>query len=246
MDQLCGLLYDLLRPHIIHSNHLETLAELCFIFRVEMIDEHVNNNRMHPFNSFFGFQLTSIVSIRFLAHDFSRTAASVPSCRRPTFVRRSGAFGVSGSHLRRKRHHRLQTGVGWSGLSRKTRNDGGMLSSKVRFVVYWLSFLYHTQSIAEGLQNQASQTVGRPVSVSSVSSQDTVRSHTGSNSRRVVFDSLRSSSSIPKHVVTLMAGRVYRMKVSFVLFSSSEMDVLFIPSFLSAKWCRQCQTFSSP
>ena len=46
MDQLCGLLYDLLRPHIIHSNHLETLAELCFILRVEMIDEHVNNNRI--------------------------------------------------------------------------------------------------------------------------------------------------------------------------------------------------------
>nr|CAG4641520.1 EOG090X02EM [Eurycercus lamellatus] len=44
LDQLCGLLYDLLRPHIIHSNHLETLAELCFILRVEMIDEHVNQN----------------------------------------------------------------------------------------------------------------------------------------------------------------------------------------------------------
>ena len=60
LDQLCGLLYDLLRPHIIHSNHLETLAELCFILRVEMIDEHVNNNRifnkhkyMIPFNKLF-------------------------------------------------------------------------------------------------------------------------------------------------------------------------------------------------
>ena len=45
LDQLCSLLYDVLRPHIIHSNHLETLAELCFILRVEMIDEHVSNNR---------------------------------------------------------------------------------------------------------------------------------------------------------------------------------------------------------
>lgn len=45
LDQLCGLLYDLLRPHIIHLIHLETLAELCFILRVEMIEEHVNNNR---------------------------------------------------------------------------------------------------------------------------------------------------------------------------------------------------------
>lgn len=46
LDQLCGLLYDLLRPHIIHLIHLETLAELCFILRVEMIEEHVNNNRI--------------------------------------------------------------------------------------------------------------------------------------------------------------------------------------------------------
>lgn len=45
LDQLCLVLYDLLRPHIIHSNHLETLSELCFILRVEMIDEHVKQNR---------------------------------------------------------------------------------------------------------------------------------------------------------------------------------------------------------
>ena len=42
------------------------------------------------------------------------------------------------------------------------------------------------QSIAEGLQNQASQSLGRSVSVSSVSSQDTVRSHTGSNAIRII------------------------------------------------------------
>ncbi|XP_026472780.1 conserved oligomeric Golgi complex subunit 3-like [Ctenocephalides felis] len=41
---LCSTLYDMLRPLIIHINHLETLAELCSILKVEMLDEHVQNN----------------------------------------------------------------------------------------------------------------------------------------------------------------------------------------------------------
>lgn len=44
-DGLCTILYDTLRPFIIHINHLETLAEICSILRVEMLDEHVQNNR---------------------------------------------------------------------------------------------------------------------------------------------------------------------------------------------------------
>lgn len=42
---LCQRLYDVLRPIIIHVVHLETLAELCTILKVEMIEEHVNNNQ---------------------------------------------------------------------------------------------------------------------------------------------------------------------------------------------------------
>nr|CAB3232543.1 conserved oligomeric Golgi complex subunit 3 [Phallusia mammillata] len=42
--RLCGNLYDLLRPLIIHVYHLETLAELCTILKTEMIDDHVQNN----------------------------------------------------------------------------------------------------------------------------------------------------------------------------------------------------------
>ena len=34
LESLCYLLYDTLRPVVIHINHLETLAELCSIFKV--------------------------------------------------------------------------------------------------------------------------------------------------------------------------------------------------------------------
>lgn len=44
MEGLCTILYDNIRPFIIHINHLETLAEICSILRVEMLDEHVANN----------------------------------------------------------------------------------------------------------------------------------------------------------------------------------------------------------
>ncbi|CAD5121956.1 DgyrCDS10413 [Dimorphilus gyrociliatus] len=40
LEALCTLLYDVLRPFIIHINHLETLAELCSILKVEMLEEH--------------------------------------------------------------------------------------------------------------------------------------------------------------------------------------------------------------
>ncbi|XP_015609408.1 conserved oligomeric Golgi complex subunit 3 [Cephus cinctus] len=44
LEGLCTSLYDTLRPFIIHINHLETLAEICCILRIEMLDEHVQNN----------------------------------------------------------------------------------------------------------------------------------------------------------------------------------------------------------
>lgn len=51
MEGLCTILYDTLRPFIIRIDHLETLAEICSILRVEMLDEHVNYNRKW----YFGF-----------------------------------------------------------------------------------------------------------------------------------------------------------------------------------------------
>ncbi|EDW78166.1 uncharacterized protein Dwil_GK24854 [Drosophila willistoni] len=44
LDGLCTILYDTLRPFIIHINHLETLAEICSILRIEMLEEHVQQN----------------------------------------------------------------------------------------------------------------------------------------------------------------------------------------------------------
>ncbi|XP_037866759.1 conserved oligomeric Golgi complex subunit 3 [Bombyx mori] len=44
LQSLCNGLYETLRPHIIHINHLETLAELCVILRIEVIEEQVNND----------------------------------------------------------------------------------------------------------------------------------------------------------------------------------------------------------
>lgn len=47
MEGLCTILYDTMRPVIIHINHLETLAEICSILRIEMIEEQVQQNRKY-------------------------------------------------------------------------------------------------------------------------------------------------------------------------------------------------------
>ncbi|XP_048763824.1 conserved oligomeric Golgi complex subunit 3-like isoform X2 [Ostrea edulis] len=44
LERLCNNLYDVFRPLIIHVNHLETLAELCSIMKVEMLEEHAQAN----------------------------------------------------------------------------------------------------------------------------------------------------------------------------------------------------------
>ncbi|RZF45908.1 hypothetical protein LSTR_LSTR008285 [Laodelphax striatellus] len=44
LESVCMSLYDKLRPMVVHMKHLETLAELCSILRIEMIQDHVQNN----------------------------------------------------------------------------------------------------------------------------------------------------------------------------------------------------------
>lgn len=49
LESLCLTFYDLLRPLIIHINHLETLAELCSILKIEMMEQ--SHNDTLPFSS---------------------------------------------------------------------------------------------------------------------------------------------------------------------------------------------------
>ncbi|XP_014239429.1 conserved oligomeric Golgi complex subunit 3 [Cimex lectularius] len=44
LESLCVCLYDKTRPLVIHMKHLESLAELCSILHLEMIQEQVNAN----------------------------------------------------------------------------------------------------------------------------------------------------------------------------------------------------------
>ncbi|XP_052004439.1 conserved oligomeric Golgi complex subunit 3-like isoform X1 [Xyrauchen texanus] len=46
LEKLCLSLYDFLRPLIIHVVHLETLSELCGILKIEMLEDHVQNNAL--------------------------------------------------------------------------------------------------------------------------------------------------------------------------------------------------------
>lgn len=46
-----------MRPFIIHINHLETLAEICSILRIEMLEEHVQQNREFNFGISFNIDI---------------------------------------------------------------------------------------------------------------------------------------------------------------------------------------------
>lgn len=76
LEGLCTSLYDTLRPFIIHINHLETLAEICCILRIEMLDEHVQNN-LEPLQGFGNICLQLLHDVQerlvFRAHLYLQT-----------------------------------------------------------------------------------------------------------------------------------------------------------------------------
>ncbi|XP_066915841.1 conserved oligomeric Golgi complex subunit 3-like [Clytia hemisphaerica] len=51
MENVCGILYDTFRPLIIQMTHMETLAELCNILKVEMLEDHIQK-RAEQLSSF--------------------------------------------------------------------------------------------------------------------------------------------------------------------------------------------------
>ncbi len=51
LELTCSVLYDTMRPLIIHIKHMETLTEFCTIIRGEILQEHVQNNgELNSFN----------------------------------------------------------------------------------------------------------------------------------------------------------------------------------------------------
>ena len=43
LDKICLQLHDVLRPIVIHLEHLETLSEICSIIKNDLIGEHLLN-----------------------------------------------------------------------------------------------------------------------------------------------------------------------------------------------------------
>ena len=122
LSEFCNLLYDNLRTRIIHVIHLETLAELVTILKVEMIEEHVKNSGRKSRSSFHWPSRCSrserIVHIRSSVYTNVR--------------RRAGTSRLSNSSLHPYGDPWLQTIARWHCLSREARDDAGR-SSMVRW-----------------------------------------------------------------------------------------------------------------
>lgn len=75
IESMCSILYDTMRPLVIHMKHMETLAEFCSILRIGILQDHVQNNpSLQPFGN-IAEQLLRDVEERlvFRAHLYFKT-----------------------------------------------------------------------------------------------------------------------------------------------------------------------------
>ena len=77
LAEFCNLLYDNLRSRIIHVIHLETLAELVTILKVEMIEEHVKNSGKERRKI---EEMSELIDLCFQRKNYQRSKQYVSKC----------------------------------------------------------------------------------------------------------------------------------------------------------------------
>ncbi|XKL61877.1 hypothetical protein PGB90_001710 [Kerria lacca] len=75
LESMCSVLYDTMRPLVIHMKHMETLAEFCSILRVEILQDHVQHNAsLQPFGNIVEQLLRDVKErLVFRAHLYFKT-----------------------------------------------------------------------------------------------------------------------------------------------------------------------------
>lgn len=128
LEGICTILYDALRPYIIHINHLETLAEICSILRVEMLDEHVQHNgKVHSSISIARESLIVFICSRITGSVWQNMPSIAAGCARASRVPRPSLFAIG--------HPELQTVGGRFGVSGQTGDDAKYCELFERIVI---------------------------------------------------------------------------------------------------------------
>ena len=125
LDKICQKLYDTLRPVVIHLEHLESLSEICYILKNELIDENILNQS--ELFSFYSSEFDSIIKL-----DSPRIGAIHQMYGTPS-PRHTGETGLQIQYLHTDKYNWLHSQCRRPGLSRKIGNDEGMFSLSMPF-----------------------------------------------------------------------------------------------------------------